>query len=135
VATVSQSTLFYLSESASGITWEDAVDLARHARSRNLAEGITGVLVFDGTTFVQFVNGPEKATSDLLARLRFDPRHRLLDVFSKPPGAGLPHFDAWGLTLLQPLPGASLAAIRGLDWSTAFARLAAALPEGSIMAT
>lgn len=53
------------------------------SRSRNAAEGITGLLVFNGTHFLQVVEGSEKAVEDLVDRLRKDSRHSGFEIRDK----------------------------------------------------
>ena len=55
-------------------------DIHRTARELNSLDGITGLLVFNGTHFLQIIEGAERAIDDLLARLRRDPRHSGLEV-------------------------------------------------------
>ncbi|MEJ8813660.1 BLUF domain-containing protein [Variovorax ureilyticus] len=50
------------------------------SRARNLRDGITGLLVFDGMRFCQHFEGPPEAVQALLARLAADPRHVELRV-------------------------------------------------------
>ena len=58
----------------------DLEDIHRIARERNALEGITGLLVFNGTHFLQIVEGSEAAIDDLVERLRRDPRHTGFEV-------------------------------------------------------
>ena len=56
----------------------DASDLEaihRTARELNSLDGITGLLVFNGTHFLQIIEGTDQAINDLVERLRRDPRH------------------------------------------------------------
>ena len=72
-------TLLYVSE----LTGPDAADIARSAGNRastTSASGITGVLVFDGGAFCQFVEGRARPIASLLGRLERDPRHRRMRV-------------------------------------------------------
>jgi hypothetical protein len=50
------------------------------ARERNSTEGITGLLVFNGTHFLQTIEGPERAIEGLIERLRNDPRHTGFEI-------------------------------------------------------
>ena len=50
------------------------------ARNLNALEGITGLLVFNGTHFLQIIEGAETAIDDLVERLRRDRRHSALEV-------------------------------------------------------
>jgi hypothetical protein len=58
----------------------DLEDIHRTARELNALEGITGLLVFNGTHFLQIVEGTEKTIDDLIERLRKDPRHTGFEI-------------------------------------------------------
>jgi len=61
----------------------EAADLEaihRTAREVNALEGITGLLIFNGTHFLQIIEGSPQAIDDLVERLRRDPRHSGLEV-------------------------------------------------------
>jgi hypothetical protein len=58
----------------------DLEDIHRTARERNALDGVTGLLVFNGTHFLQIVEGSEEAIDDLVERLRKDPRHTGFEV-------------------------------------------------------
>jgi len=67
--------LLYVSEMSA----PDAHEVRRiceQSRANNLRDHITGLLVFDGHAFCQFVEGRERVIAALLARLEGDPRHR-----------------------------------------------------------
>ena len=59
---------------------DDLEAIHRTARELNALDGITGLLVFNGTHFLQIVEGAPSAIDDLLGRLRADPRHTGLEV-------------------------------------------------------
>lgn len=46
------------------------------SRARNLDLDVTGALLFSGTRFVQFLEGPLESISALQASIKRDPRHR-----------------------------------------------------------
>lgn len=50
-------------------------DIVRTARRTNAAQQVTGVLVFDGQRFCQYLEGPHAAVAALVDRIRHDPRH------------------------------------------------------------
>ncbi|MBF6630793.1 MAG: BLUF domain-containing protein [Comamonas sp.] len=50
-------------------------DIVRTARAFNKTQGITGILVFDGQQFCQYVEGPQPALSALIDQIGRDPRH------------------------------------------------------------
>ena len=61
----------------------DASDLEtihRTAREFNAIEGITGLLIFNGTHFLQIIEGTPQAIDDLVERLRRDPRHSGFEI-------------------------------------------------------
>ena len=58
----------------------DLEDIHLTAREQNAIDGITGLLVFNGTHFLQIVEGSEEAIDDLVERLRKDPRHTGFEV-------------------------------------------------------
>jgi hypothetical protein len=59
---------------------DDLEDIHRSAREHNALDGITGLLVFNGTHFLQIIEGAEDAIEDLIARLRLDPRHTGFEI-------------------------------------------------------
>ena len=58
----------------------DLEDIHRTAREVNALEGITGLLVFNGTHFLQIIEGSESAIDELVQRLRGDPRHTGFEI-------------------------------------------------------
>jgi hypothetical protein len=58
----------------------DLEDIHRTARDRNALDGITGLLVFNGTHFLQIIEGSASAIEDLVERLRVDPRHTGFEI-------------------------------------------------------
>lgn len=55
-------------------------DIQAAARDLNGIDGISGLLIFNGTHFLQWIEGPPLAIDDLMARLRRDPRHSAVEV-------------------------------------------------------
>jgi hypothetical protein len=55
---------------------------AIHAKARelNALDGISGLLVFNGTHFLQIIEGSHQAIDDLVERLRRDRRHSAFEV-------------------------------------------------------
>jgi len=72
--------LTYTSRAKLDLSADDLHDIHRIARELNSIDGITGLLVFNGTHFLQIIEGAEAAIDDLVARLRRDPRHSALEV-------------------------------------------------------
>lgn len=64
------------------ISTRAAADIAKHvpgiletARRRNQANGVTGLLIFNGERFLQLLEGPERAVRETFERIGRDPRH------------------------------------------------------------
>jgi len=58
----------------------DLEDIHRTARDQNALDGITGILIFNGTHFLQIIEGSSEAIEDLIERLRKDPRHTGFEI-------------------------------------------------------
>ncbi|GAB2706635.1 hypothetical protein GCM10027195_07740 [Comamonas sediminis] len=67
--------LLYISRLAAGYSSTEVGRIVKQAREMNAIHGITGVLVFDGDWFAQYVEGAPEAMALLEAHLRADPRH------------------------------------------------------------
>lgn len=65
----------YLSAASSALTPDQLGRLVTQARRSNAELGITGVLVYSAGTFVQTIEGPQAAVSDLYDRIVADARH------------------------------------------------------------
>jgi hypothetical protein len=74
------TSLTYTSLARLDLQSSDLENIHRSARELNALDGITGLLVFNGTHFLQIVEGSHDAIEDLLGRLRRDPRHTGLEV-------------------------------------------------------
>lgn len=72
--------LTYTSLARLDLTTDDLLAIHQTARHRNALNGITGLLIFNGTHFLQVVEGVEEAIDELVDRLRADHRHHHLDV-------------------------------------------------------
>src|ERR1044071_5170484 len=72
--------LTYTSLASLHLSVGDVEAIHRTARDLNAIDGVTGILVFNGTHFLQIIEGADAAIGDLLERLRRDPRHSGLEV-------------------------------------------------------
>lgn len=59
---------------------EDLEAIRRTARELNALDGITGLLIFNGTHFLQIIEGARDAIDDLVKRLRRDSRHSGFEI-------------------------------------------------------
>ncbi|MEO5732116.1 MAG: BLUF domain-containing protein [Rubrivivax sp.] len=90
-------TLLYLSTLTPGTDELVVATIARRARVANAALGISGLLVFDGASFLQRLEGPHDALSRLVQQLRGDPRHVDMDVLCWQPLTGARLHAGWDL--------------------------------------
>jgi hypothetical protein len=72
--------LTYTSFARLDLAAADLEAIHRTARDVNAIEGITGLLIFNGTHFLQIVEGAEQAIDELVERLRRDRRHTGFEV-------------------------------------------------------
>jgi len=126
--------LLYVSE-----MWRhDAHEVRRiceQSRANNLRDGITGLLVFDGHAFCQFVEGGERVMAALLARLQRDPRHRNMRLLRFGPMPGARRFPAWRLGYAYSADPSAIARMRTTFDAAAvaaFEHLATGLTRGSV---
>ena len=77
--------LIYTSRAVPSLEIPDVDTIHREALTYNPLDGITGLLVFNGESFMQVIEGAESAIDDLLGRLRKDRRHCDLEVRDRRP--------------------------------------------------
>ena len=68
-------TFVYCSRAAEGVDDIEVGRIVEAAQRRNLASGITGVLVFGSGVFFQWIEGSAAQVQKLIASLHRDPRH------------------------------------------------------------
>jgi len=68
-------TFVYCSRAAAGVDDAEVGRIVESAQHRNLARGITGVLVFGSGVFFQLIEGPTAQIKKLSESLYRDPRH------------------------------------------------------------
>src|SRR5688572_4107791 len=73
-------TLTYTSRARLDLSDEDLAAIQQTARHLNALDGISGLLLFDGSRFLPIVEGAEDAIDTLVERLRMDPRHSAFEV-------------------------------------------------------
>src|SRR3569623_1225428 len=74
------TSLTYTSLARLDLDSSDLEDIHRTARELNALDGITGLLVFNGTHFLQIIEGAKHAIDELVARLRLDRRHSGFEI-------------------------------------------------------
>lgn len=89
-------TIIYVSSARQLFTDEALETLLLKARSANAANAISGLLLYQDGNFMQLLEGPQAAVSELYAAIRQDPRHH--DVVTLIEETGLPReFSAWSM--------------------------------------
>lgn len=73
-------TLVYGSFASLDLTRSDLERLHSHAIESNRRDAITGVLLFNGTHFLQLIEGRPEAVEHLMDRIRRDRRHVAVEV-------------------------------------------------------
>ncbi|HYI40732.1 MAG TPA: BLUF domain-containing protein [Allosphingosinicella sp.] len=73
-------TLTYTSRARLDLRDEEVSAIHQTARHLNALDGISGLLLFDGSRFLQIVEGSEDAVDNLVGRLRMDPRHSAFEI-------------------------------------------------------
>lgn len=131
----SQYVLLYVSTLSADTPVTEVANITRHARVRNAERGITGVLAFDGMTFVQLLEGHEPELRALLEHLRRDPRHVDFELLRFRPEAGPRRLSVWSMGYhLTDSEDDALERFRGLNDDAAlhaFDQMAAGLDVGA----
>jgi hypothetical protein len=108
----------YISRAVKPFTTAELAELLSKARTNNAAQGITGLLLYQGGTFMQALEGPQHAVDLLVNRIEADPRHRrmmkLLSGFQE--GR---QFPDWSMGF----PDLNSAAVRALPGFNEFLRV------------
>lgn len=76
-------------------------DIVKAAREKNARLGLTGVLIFDGQRFCQYLEGNAAAISDMLQNICLDPRHTDVIVQFHGPQEGPRHFQDWAIAYAE----------------------------------
>jgi hypothetical protein len=93
-------TLTYTSRARLDLTDEDLNDIHQTARHLNALDGVTGLLLFDGSRFLQIIEGSETAIDNLVERLRMDRRHSAFEIRDQRP-VERRSFPDWSMELLR----------------------------------
>lgn len=72
--------VIYVSRPAQRLTRQEVLQLCAKAAARNQVSGITGVLLYTGTCFMQVLEGDEASLMRLIDSLQRDPRHSALGI-------------------------------------------------------
>lgn len=118
----------YVSAIADNVRPGCVSDIVRISRINNINKQITGILIFDGGHFCQYLEGTEENVKRLATRIMMDSRHTDIRVLHQAPFSGPRRFPKWDMGFaLAPdeKPITELAAARG---DPAISRLQVVLP-------
>ena len=73
----------YISKATKAMSQDDLEELLRTSRENNARLGITGMLLYGNKTFVQILEGEEKAVNELVEKIKQDSRHADFQVLKK----------------------------------------------------
>lgn len=65
----------YVSTATRSFNDEELMALLRQSQESNTRRGITGILLYKETNFIQVLEGPEAIVRERVARIECDPRH------------------------------------------------------------
>lgn len=97
-------TLTYTSRARLDLGDEALTAIHQTARHLNVLDGISGLLLFDGSRFLQIVEGTEDAIDNLVERLRMDPRHSAFEIRDER-FVERRSFPDWSMELVRVSPG------------------------------
>ena len=123
------ATLVYRSTHSAPLTPSALHVLVEKARIRNKSARVTGALLYDGTQFMQCLEGPPLAVAALYDSITRDARHQRLKVlFNEPVGSR--EFPDWAMAFVPMSEEDRQAAMRTLG----LAQPSAARPAGQLLA-
>ena len=77
---MSLRSLAYTSLARLDLEETDLIRIRESARHLNALDGITGLLLFNGSRFLQIIEGDPEAIGELIERLRTDDRHSAIEI-------------------------------------------------------
>ena len=89
--------IVYTSTATEDFSTPDLRKLLLDARVRNRALGVSGMLVFHDRTFLQALEGEQRAVNEIFASIVSDRRHRDIDVLHRGPGFDQRVFGDWSM--------------------------------------
>ncbi|PKH70330.1 F420H(2):quinone oxidoreductase [Stenotrophomonas sp. Betaine-02u-21] len=105
----------YTSEAVPGLGLDAVDDLTRKAAEFNKQAGVTGLLLFDGARFLQYLEGPEDGIAVVYSRVQNSRSHTGMVELGRA-RTGHRHFPYWAMRMLPSEP-AELRGAVGKDWS------------------
>jgi hypothetical protein len=101
-AAIMLETFVYCSRAAVNIDAEEVSRLVAFSQKRNVARGITGVLVFGSGVFFQWIEGPPAEVRTLIANLHSDTRHHDIVTLDQSVEVRERHYPHWEMEPVEP---------------------------------
>ncbi len=76
-------------------------DIVRTSREKNQHLGLTGILIFDGSRFCQYLEGPAQELNDVLTSIKKDQRHKDVKLQLHGPMHGERKFKGWSIAYAE----------------------------------
>lgn len=92
----------YCSRAAAGVDQTEVEKILAASRRNNPSQGITGLLVFGGGVFFQWLEGPRESVIGLIERLNSDPRHNTIISLDESEEVRDRMFPDWDMELVTP---------------------------------
>lgn len=90
--------IVYISTAARLLAMHELEQLCSRAQARNLAHGVTGILLYSGGAFMQYLEGPAAGLSKVYGAIKADPLHYgVIDLIREP--VLQREFAAWSMVL------------------------------------
>lgn len=84
----------YISRAAEPMPADKLLALLQQCLANNVRNGVTGMLVYGNETFLQALEGDDKAVDDLVEKISKDPRHNNIQLLHRRPIEGR-QFSDW----------------------------------------
>jgi hypothetical protein len=94
--------IVYCSRAAAGVDDEVVAFIVKAAQRNNPRYGITGLLVFGGGMFFQWLEGPRENVRRLMDAIKRDPRHESVVELSETEEVRERLFPDWAMELVTP---------------------------------
>ena len=93
--------LLYVSTAEVPFTSVDLVNLTSRSEYAKQKRDITGYLWFDGSMFLQYLEGPADSIDTLETKITNDPRHSIIKRFTRSLPADGRRFTGWSMRLMN----------------------------------
>jgi hypothetical protein len=90
--------MVYRSRSVAPLSDYDLYELVEAAQSRNHAESVTGLMLYDDGRFYQWLEGPPDSVARIMRSIKGDHRHTDIEILSDKPAAAR-QFGDWSMRL------------------------------------